>query len=152
MSSINKKTVPADPEETDDIIRKVLIWLNSYQDFPKGVGLIVPEPMLQEKQDGMELSVIQNGITNRYIYGGHKAEIQFAIFYRIYKPSGPDRRLKAMQALNQLGVYACSTIPDLGSGVNFIRCEVTSQAAFLAPDESGDEDYQILMNMTYEVI
>lgn len=139
-----------DQEKTDDITRKVLIWLNAYPDLP--VGLIVPEPMLQEKTDGMELSVIQNGITRRYIIGGYEAQLQIGIYYRLFKPEGADNRLKAMQALNQLGVYACNQRPDLGEGVSFIRCEVTSQAALLAAYESGDEDYQILMTITYEVI
>ena len=119
----DKPITYATPAQTDDMTRRVLIWLSAYPEIP---NLVQPEPMLAAGQDGMELTVISHAITNPYIYGGYKAEYQFGIFYRLVKPSGPNERLTALQDLNKLGNYA--------------------------PYENGDEDYQILMKLTYEVI
>lgn len=150
MERNNKPVSLASPYATEDITRKVLIWLNEFPDLP--VEIIKPEPMLAASEKGMELTVIQNAITRRYILGGYQGEYQFGIFYRLVNPTGMDIRLKAMQMLNRLGDYAISTPANLGENVKFIRCEVTDQAKLYAPYESGDEDYQILMKLTYEVI
>lgn len=145
----NKPIAYTSPAETDDMTRKVLIWLSAYEDLP--VYVIKPEPMLEPGQEGMELTVIQSSITRRYITGGHMAEYQFGVFYRV-QPSSIDERLKAIQSLNALGDYSVTTTPDLGDGIQFNKCEVTTQAQLYAPYENGDEDYQILMKLTYEVI
>lgn len=144
----NKPIAYATPAQTDDITRKVLIWLSAYRDIP---AYIRPEPMLAAKEDGMELTVISHAITRRYIYGGYQGEYQFGVFYRLTKPTGSDERLTALQDLNKLGDYAAATPADLGEGVRFIRCEVTDGAKLYAPYENGDEDYQILMKLIYEV-
>lgn len=145
----DKPIAYASPAETDDMTRNVLIWLSAYENLP--VYVIKPEPMLEPGKEGMELTVIQSSITNRYITGGHKAEYQFGIFYRV-QPSSIDERLKAIQTLNSLGDYAVTNPPDFGEGIVFNKCEVTTQAQLYAPYENGDEDYQILMKLTYEVI
>lgn len=145
----NKPVTYATPAQTDDLTRMVLIWLSAYPDIPV---YIRPEPMLAAREDGMELTVISHAITRRYITGGYQGEYQFGVFYRIVKPSGPDERLTAMQDLNKLGDYAATTPADLGEGVRWLRCEVTDGAKLYAPYENGDEDYQILMKLTYEVI
>ena len=129
--------------------RRVLIWLSAYPEIP---NLVQPEPMLAAGQDGMELTVISHAITGRYITGGYRGEYAFGVFYRLVKPSGPNERLTALQDLNRLGDYAATTPADLGDNVRFIRCEVTDGAKLYAPYENGDEDYQILMKLTYEVI
>lgn len=141
----------ASPSQTDDLTRQVLIWLSAYPDLPAEVDIIKPEPMLAAGEYGMEITVIQNSITHRYIMGGFEGEYQFGIFYRLVNPLGMDTRLKAMQALNQLGDYAVTTRPDW-QNVRFVKCEVTDQAKLYAQYESKDEDYQILMKLTYEVI
>lgn len=145
----DKPIAYATPTQTDDLTRKVLIWLSAYPDIPV---YIRPEPMLAAKEDGMELTVISHAITRRYITGGYQGEYQFGVFYRIVKPTGPDERLTAMQELNKLGDYASTTTANLGENVRFIKCEVTNGAMLYAPYENGDEDYQILMKLTYEVI
>lgn len=145
----NKPIAYATPAQTDDLTRKVLQWLSAYKDIP---DLVQPEPMLAAKQEGMELTVISHAITRRYITGGYQGEYQFGVFYRIVKPSGPDERLTALQDLNKLGNYAATTPADLGENVRFIKCEVTDGAKLYAPYENGDEDYQILLKITYEVI
>lgn len=140
---------PVAPAQTDDLTRKVLIWLAAYPDIP---AYIRPEPMLAANEDGMELTVISHAITRRYITGGYQGEYQFGVFYRLADPGGSDRRLTAMQELNKLGDYAVSTPADLGENIRFIKCEVTDGAKLYAPYENGDEDYEILMKITYEVI
>lgn len=149
MISSNKPATIAAPSVTDDLTRQVLIWLSAYPDLP--VDIIRPEPMLAAKEDGMEITVIQNAITRRYITGGYQGEYQFGIFYRIAEPSGMSDRLEAMQKLNKLGDYAVTTRPAW-ENIRFVKCEVTDQAKLYAPFENGDEDYQILLKMTYEVI
>ena len=151
MTTENKSVRIASPEVTDDLTRKVLIWLSKCTDIPETVDMIQPEPMLEAGRPGMELSVVQSSVTRTYILGGFEGEYQFAVFYRVLPKSSADR-LKAMQTLNQLGTYASTTTPELGNNVQFIRCEVTSQAQLFAPYENGDEDYQIQMKLRYEVI
>lgn len=144
-----KPVTLASPSQTDDLTRQVLIWLSGYEGLP--VDIIRPEPMLAAKETGMEITVIQNAITRRYIYGGYQGEYQFGIFYRLVKPTGMSERLEAMQTLNKLGDYAVTTRPDW-ENVRFVKCEVTDGAKLYAPYENGDEDYQILLKLTYEVI
>lgn len=146
---VNKPVAYAAPAELDAISRNVLIWLSAYEDLP--VDIVRPEPMLKPGEPGMELTVLQGNITRRFIMGGHQAEYQFGVIYRL-QPTSPDARLKAAEELNRLGDYAVTTRPDLGAGINPIKVEVTTQAALFAAYENGDEDYQILMKLTYEVI
>lgn len=149
MISNNKPLTIAAPSVTDDLTRQVLIWLSAYPDLP--VEIIKPEPMLAPGEDGMEITVIQNAITRRYIIGGYQGEYQFGIFYRLANPTGMSARLNAMKKLNNLGDYAITTSPNW-ENLRFIKCEVTDHAKLYAPYENGDEDYQILMKLTYEVI
>ena len=111
----------ATPAQTDDMTRRVLIWLSAYPEIP---NLVQPEPMLAAGQDGMELTVISHAITGRYITGGYRGEYAFGVFYRLVKPSGPNERLTALQDLNRLGDYAATTPADLGDNV---RCHGRSK-------------------------
>lgn len=147
--AINKPVTYAAPKETDEIARNLIIWLSAYKDLP--VDIVRPEPMLNPGEPGLELTVIQGNITRHYIYGGHQSEFQFGVIYRL-QPKSPDARLKAIETLNRLGDYAVSTNPNLGENVRSIKCEVTSQGALFATYDNNDEDYQILMKLTYEVI
>lgn len=156
----DKPVAYAAPAETDEIARNVMTWLSAglvavapevvaTLDKPK----IMPEPMLEQEKPGMILTVIQGNITRPYIYGGYQAVFQFGIIYRIHpSQTSANARLQAIETLNRLGDYAVSTKPDLGGGVCPVKCEVTSQGAMFAVYENGDEDYQILMKLTYEVI
>lgn len=145
----NNQTVAyATPAEVDDLTRSILIWLSAYPALP--VQMVNPEPMLEAGKVGMMLTVIQSNITRRYITGGHMAEYQFGIIYRV-QPTDPDERLITLEMLNRLGDYAVSTNPDLGRNIRVSKCEVTSQAALYATYDNSDEDYQILMKLTYEV-
>lgn len=148
MGRSETSVVLASPALTDDLTRQVLIWLSDYEALP--VDMIVPEPTLAAGQTGMELTVIQNAITRRYILGGYQGEYQFGVFYRL-QPNGMDARLKAMQDLNRLGEYAVTVYPEW-ENVRFVKCEVTSSAKLYAPYTNGDEDYQILLKLTYEVV
>lgn len=148
--NLNDRMAPAPKSVTDDLNRLLLIWLSGYTDIP---ALIKPEPMLAAKETGLELTTIRNSLGPPDITGGHReGEYQFGIIYRIVSPKGADARLEAIQDLNRLGDYAISTTPDLGDKINFLECAVAQQAALLYPYENGDEDYQILLKLTYEVI
>lgn len=161
MNSTNDKPRPlVSEEEEDKISRNVLIWLNTFPDIPDAV--LEGNPMtpinfefLMDNMPCMALSTIQAPyIVNRYIVGGYKAEYQFKVIYRIIpgSTSGPDKRLKADELLDRLGDWVQRGTPDLGSGIRALRVEATTRSSKFAEYENGDEDHQILMKMTYEVI
>lgn len=142
-------------EEVEDISRKVLTWANRFPGKP--VPLIKYEYLEVDEttgdETGMALATIQGAyITARYILGGHKAEYQFKLIYRLKPAKSNDKRLKADAMLNRFGDWARENLPDLGEGVRAIRVEPTTQSSKFAAYEDGYEDYQILMKLTYEVI
>lgn len=141
--------------EEEDISRSVLTWVNAFPDKP--VSLIKYEYLETDETTGetagMALSTIQGTyITRRYIVGGHQAEYQFKLIYRLNPGKSNDKRLKADALLNRFGDWARENVPDLGDGVRAIRVEPTTQSSKFAAYEDGYEDYQILMKLTYEVI
>lgn len=147
-------------EEEDKISRNVLIWLNTFPDIPDSV--LAGNPMtpinfefLTDNKPCMALSTIQAPyIVERYIIGGYKAEYQFKVIYRIIPgaTSSPDKRLKADETLDGFGDWASRGKPDLGPGIRALKVEATTRASLFAMYENGDEDHQILMKLTYEVI
>lgn len=161
MSLTNDKPRPlVAAEEEDKISRNVLIWLNTFPDIPDAV--IAGNPLtpinfefLTDNMPCMALSTIQAPyITAKYIYGGYRAEYQFKVIYRIIPgtTSSPDKRLKADELLDRMGDWMRRGAPDLGEGINALRVEATTRSSKFAEYENGDEDHQILMKMTYEVI
>lgn len=147
-------------EEEDKISRNILIWLNGFPDIPDAVlagNPITPInfEFLEDNKPCMALSTIQAPyIVERYIVGGYKAEYQFKVIYRIIpgNTTSPDKRLKADELLDRLGDWASRSKPDLGTGINALKVEATTRASLFAMYENGDEDHQILMKLTYEVI
>ena len=144
-----KKTVSA--AEEDQVSRKLLAWLNTFPSKP--VDLIRFE-FLPADTEAMALSTIQAAyITKKYILGGYQAEYQFKLIYRVKPGNSNDKRLKADELLNELGDWAASAPrPDIGEGRKVIRVEPTTRSSMFATYENGDEDHQILMKLTYEVI
>lgn len=151
-TSENKPITFVAQEEEEKISRNVLIWLNTFPDIPEAVDTIRYET-LNADVTNMAMSTIQGAvITQRYILGGHQAEYQFKVIYRIKPGRSTDARLKADELLDKLGVWASRNKPNLGSDVRVIRAEPTTQSSLFAIYENGDEDHQILMKLTYEVI
>lgn len=161
MSLTSEKPVSyVTAEEKDKISRNLLIWLNTFPDIPDAV--LAGNPMtpinfefLTDNMPCMALSTIQAPyIVKQYIYGGYRAEYQFKIIYRIIpgNTTGPDKRLKADELLDRFGDWSSREKPDLGPGIRALRVEATTRASKFAEYENGDEDHQILMKMTYEVI
>lgn len=141
--------------EVDDISRKVLTWANGFSGKPVSViryEYLEVDPATGD-ETGMALSTIQGTyITKRYILGGHQAEYQFKLIYRLKPAKSNDMRLKADALLNRFGDWARENVPDLGDGVRAIKVEPVTQSSKFAAYEDGYEDYQILMKLTYEVI
>lgn len=161
MNLTNDKPRPlVAAEEEDKISRNVLIWLNTFPDIPDAV--LAGNPMtpinfefLTDNRPCMALSTIQAPyITKRYILGGYEAEYQFKVIYRIIPgaTSSPDKRLKADELLDRLGDWVSRGKPDLGPGIRALKVEATTRSSLFAMYENGDEDHQILMKLTYEVI
>lgn len=142
----------ASKDEEDSIVRKLMAWINTYPDLPLSIALVQYE-QLADDEPGMAVSAIQGTyITRRYIGGGHQSEYQFKIIYRIKPGTSNDKRLSADELLDRIGSWAMEQRPDLGEGINNVKIEPTSRSALFAAYENGDEDHQILMKLTYEVI
>ncbi len=138
--------------EEERISRSVLVWLNKFPEIPSDIDRINYETLVDDKSC-MALSVIQGAfITRRYILGGYQAEYQFKVIYRIKPGNSIDKRLKADELLDKLGAWAGRNPPDIGEGIRTLRVEQTAQSTLFAMYENGDEDHQILMKLTYEVI
>lgn len=147
-----KSVTQVNKAEEDSISRSVLAWLNTYQGIPDTVSFVNLD-QLPADTAGMALSTIPGTyITNRYIYGGHVAEYQFKVIYRIKPGMSNDKRLLADELLNNVGSWATNNKPDLGDGIRVIKVEQTTIASLFDTYENGDEDRQILLKLTYEVI
>lgn len=135
--------------ETDNVSRSMLAWLNSYPQKP--VDLIAYE-FLDTDKPSMALSTIQGAYkTKQYITGGYVAQYQFKVIYRVQAASNNDR-LNADETLNAMGDWMAdrANAPDIGFRVLRVVCD--SRSSLFAAYENGDEDHQVLMTMTYEVI
>lgn len=142
-----KKTVSA--AEEDQVSRKLLVWLNTFPERP--VDLIRFE-FLPADTEAMAMSTIQAAyIVSKYILGGHLAEYQFKVIYRVKPGNSIDKRLKADELLNALGDWTVGQRPDIGDGKRVVSIEPTTRSSLFAVYENGDEDHQILMKMNYEV-
>lgn len=139
-------------EEADQVSRAMLVWLNEYPDKPVNV---INFEYLSDDAPSMALSLIQGVYkTRRYIGGGYEAETQFKVIYRVQPGDSNNARLRADEVLNNLADWAIAREdkPVFGGKRRFRRLVSDSRAALFARYEGGDEDHQILMTMTYEVI
>lgn len=145
-----KAVVLVSADERERISRGVLVWLNKFPDKPVAINY----EQLDDDKPGMALSSIQGAyMTRRYISGGYEAQYQYKVLYRIQPGTSNDKRLKADELLDRLGQWAAENtgLLDLGSA-RVRKAEINSAAAVFAAYEGGDEDHQILMTLTYEVI
>lgn len=154
METNNKPLALTSMGETEDIGRKVLIWLNGCPYLPKKLaGGVVLYETLPAGGPAMAISTIQGAyITRRYIMGGYRAEYQFKLIYRVKHTDSVDLRLQADALLDRIGDWAGQNLPALGDGIQAVRAEATSRSSMFAAYEGGTEDHQILMKITYEVI
>lgn len=145
-----KERIPVSAKERSQIDRNILVWLNKFPELP--VVVVTTEPLLAVDVAGMALSAITSAYINRsYILGGYQAEYSFKIIYRIKPLNSIDVRLSALELLNRMGDWCRLNKPDLGEKIRVLKVTPTSQAELYGPYENGDEDYQILMKLTYEV-
>ncbi len=147
--------VPVGTVEREKIDRNVLVWLNQFPGLPEGINkdMITPESHLLPDIPGMALSTITTAYVNRrYILGGYEADYNFNVVYRIKPGKDMSMSLGANELLNRLGEWASRNKPDLGEGIRVVRVSTTSPARLYSPYENGDEDHQITMKITYEVI
>ena len=138
-------------EEQGLITRKLL----------SAIGLLAAEipirlnyEYLESNGPSMALSIIQGAYKvpgGEYIDGGYKAQVQFKVIYRA-QPKTNDGRLDMDEVLNQLGAKLTTSEIDLGYGILFGKIQFDSRSSLFDRYENGDEDHQILMTMTYEVI
>lgn len=154
MTNENKVMPLASKAEEDEIVRKLMAWINTYPDLPDDIyKALIQYEQLPDDTPAMAVSSIQGTyITRRYITGGHQAEYQFKIIYRIKPGTSNDKRLMADEMLDGMGNWAFGQKPNLGEGINVISIEPTTRSSVFAAYENGDEDHQILMKLTYEVI
>lgn len=129
-----------------------MIWANDFPGIPPEVDTIRYETLIADVTC-MALSTIQGSkIIDTDILGNHKAEYQFKVIYRIKPGRSMDARLKADELLDGFGVWATKNKPNLKNGVRALKVETVEQATLFGEYDNGDEDHQILMKLTYEVI
>lgn len=136
-------------KETEQISRKVLVWLNKYPENPVKIEF----ESLESDRLSIALSTIQGAYKiAQYIVGGYKAQYQFKVIYR-GQPSSSGDKLSIDEFLNALADWATSRSnrPDLG-GPRCVRVQCDSQSSLFAAYDDGSEDHQILMTLIYEVI
>lgn len=150
MSFPNNRPAPmVAAEEAARLSRSVLVWLNTFPELP--VGVIDYEYL--SDAPCMALSTVQGAsVVRRYITGGYQAEYTFKVVYRIRPGKSMDKRLKADELLDRLAAWAEGQRPELGAGIRPLRVEAVALSTLFARYESGEEDHQILMKLTYEVI
>lgn len=151
MDSNNEKPVLlASGKENRQITRHVLGCLNQCPELPVkkiSYGMLLPD------KPGLTLVTVQGAaIVKRYIDGGHRGEYPFVLLYRIKAGNSDEKRLTADEALDTIADWAILQKPNLGQGVTPIGFEITERASLDAVYEGGDEDHQILLKLTYEVI
>lgn len=140
--------VPA--EENQRIGRALLKRLNEYPDKP--VPFIDFEN-LPDDATGMMMSNIQAAFKlSTDILGGYTAQYQFKLVYRV-QPGDFNSRLEAEETLNAIGAWAslAQNKPVLEGSARVQSVRRDSGAALFAVYDDGSQDYQILMNLIYEV-
>lgn len=134
--------------ERNNIQQTVLTWLNTcsyltktatYEDLPEnGIGFCI-----STKQSAYYLA--------KYVTGGYKAQYQFDIIYRCLPTDSTDN-ITAVQLLNNIGAWCEQTTPpSLTTGI-INSIEVTSDAAILNVYEDGSKDYNISLQLDWEVL
>lgn len=137
-------------EEESRISRSVVVWINKFEELT--VPIVNFERLLPD-EESMAISTIQGTyITKRFILGGHQAEYNFKVIYRIRPANSNDKRLLADELLNNLGDWAVANPPEIGEKINVIKVETTARASLFAAYDDGTEDHQIMIKLTYEVI
>lgn len=148
-----KPVILAARAEEEQIGRQLMVWVNKFPGTPSNIANgIIEYESLKADTVCMALSAIQGTyITRRFITGGHQAEYQFKLIYRV-KPKSSAQKLDTDEVLDTFGDWAMTQKPNLGDGINVLRIEPTTRSALFAAYDNGDEDHQILMKLTYEVI
>ena len=138
--------------EKADLDRLMFEWANQFPNIPDNVLLIKYE-YFASKTVGMALSSVQGAvITKKYITGGYQAEYSFEIHYQIAPPlASDDKRLKAVEVLNQFADWAQSQRPAIGEDRRAIQIEATAFASYLGVTDDQYEDYYVPLKLTYEV-
>ena len=149
-SEKNKPRVPVSTDEEASVERQVMSWINTYPDKPGRIEL----GALADGKTGIAVFADEGGafFETQYITGGHKAVYPFSVVYRIIPGNSPDTRLKAVELLNRLGSWAMANRPRLSEKLHAVRVEPISRGKFVGVGNCGDEDYEIKIKLTYEVI
>lgn len=152
-TNTNKPLVKATPEEDAGVSRKLIRWINDCPYVPLEV-MMVKYDYLTAAAPAMALSNTQGAfIIERDILGGHKSEYQFKLIYRIVSPGDKDDdRLAADELLDKMATWAIENPPDLGENMTNVHVSASTGSSMFAAYENGDEDHQIIMKLTYEVI
>ena len=139
-----------DAEEETLVERQVMTWINTWPDKPGDIGFVA----LEAGKQGIALFPEGDGayFERKYILGGHRAVYPFSIVRRIIPGDSPDIRLKAVELLGRLGAWAAANPPKLPGRLHTVRVEPTTRGRFAGPGNNGDEDYEIKIKLTYEVI
>ena len=150
MSSEDKPIELVSAKEEDQVSRKLLAFLNTFQEIPLSIDMIDYE-FMDAGVPGMAMSLVQSTyIIERYIHGPYLADYQFKVIYRC-KPAKTGGRLGADELLDSLGEWASGQKPDIGEGLEVQDLEQSTRSSLFAQMADGWEDHQIFVRMTYMV-
>lgn len=135
-------------DETDNITKQLLDWLNDYPDKPCEINF----EHLPADEMGMCLSTSSAAsVTNRYILGGYRARYQFDILYRV-APSDNTDRLDAAETLNHLAAWFLESGFTLDAPAAVRDVQLNNQASAVAITEDGETVYKITLTLIWEVV
>lgn len=145
-----KARIPVSADEEAQVERQVMVWLNTWPEKPGDIEL----GELAAGKPGLAVFPDEGGafFETQYICGGHRAVYPFSAVRRIIPGGSSDARLKAVELLNRLGAWAASGKPELPGRLRTVRVVPTSRGKFAGVGDDGDEDYEIKIKLTYEVI
>lgn len=151
MKKPAKAPVAVPASEETSVLRKILVWLNTYPSLPAGA---LRYWQLISGVTSMALYLETAAYKVReYISGGYQAQMRLNVIYRIQPGDSGSARLTACEALNLLSDWATerTNYPVLGEDIVLQKIATESRAALLNEWEDGDEDYGTTLILTYEV-
>lgn len=132
--------------EEEKVCRRIVVWLNTCPECAGKVSMLAPGVESFTAVPGDDTRVLEQNII-----GGYTAEFTALVVYRIRPGDSIDRRLRADELLERIGMWALENPPDLGAGITAQEVMIPGRASTAVQFENGDEDHQINISVRYYV-
>lgn len=134
----------------------VIDWINGSGHLPEGLpGGAIRYEVLEVGIPSMALSLTSGTyMTQQFILGGYEAAFRFTLVYRVQPGDSGKARLQADADLDTLAEWACAAgnLPELPGKCRPRKIKQDSRARLARAYDTGDEDHEIQLTLTYEVI